>query len=83
MKKEEIGFGSIRLPNVDVRRGRGVSLSPVPETTTSSVVTISDIADSLCLHDCSGNGNCDSGIICNFIFEICFKYNDIIVSISL
>ena len=63
VKKEGIGFGNSRVSNTDVRRGRGVSLSPVPETTSSTLETVSKIADSLCLHDCSGNGNCDSGIL--------------------
>ena len=47
--------------NNDARRGRGVSLLPLTETTTSSLVAISNIADSLCLNDCSGNGDCESG----------------------
>ena len=47
--------------NNDARRGRGVSLLPIAETTTSSLVAISNIADSLCLNDCSGNGDCESG----------------------
>ena len=47
--------------NNDARRGRGVSLLPITETTTSSLVAISNIADSLCLNDCSGNGDCESG----------------------
>ena len=47
--------------NNDARRGRGVSLLPIAETTTSSLVAISNIADSLCLNDRSGNGDCESG----------------------
>jgi hypothetical protein len=71
VKQAQIGFGSSKLSNLDVRTGRGVSLFPVPETTSSTLVTASKIADSLCLHDCSGNGNCDSGITSIFIFKIC------------
>ena len=50
-----------RFSNTDARRGRGVSLSGVSETTSSSLVPVSSVVDSLCIHDCSGNGNCDSG----------------------
>ena len=61
VRKEEINNGNLRLPKSDARRGRGVVLSSIPETTRSSLLSISNIADSLCLNDCSGNGKCDSG----------------------
>ena len=63
VRKEEINNGNLRLPKSDARRGRGVVLSSIPETTRSSLLSISNIADSLCLNDCSGNGKCDSGNI--------------------
>ena len=46
---------------VDARRGRGVSLSSTPQTTSRTLISASSVADSLCLHDCSGNGKCDAG----------------------
>ena len=59
--KNEPNILNGRFVNVDARRGRGVRLSSIPETTTRSLILGSSVADSLCLHDCSGNGKCDSG----------------------
>ena len=61
VRKDQIVVGNVRQASKDVRRGRGVSLPPVPESTTTSLGSISSIVGSLCLNDCSGNGKCDSG----------------------
>ena len=61
VRKDKTVVGNIRQPSIDARRGRGVSLSPILESTTPSLSSISSVTGSLCLNDCSGNGRCDSG----------------------
>ena len=63
---------------VDARRGRGVSLSSTPQTTSRTLISASSVADSLCLHDCSGNGKCDSGK--NTIFVNIYLKNILMLS---
>ena len=61
VRNERIVTGNIRQPSSDARRGRGVSLSSLSESTPTNVEGVISIAGSLCLNDCTGRGRCDSG----------------------
>ena len=61
IRDERIVTENIRQPSSDARRGRGVSLSSLSESTPTNAGGVVRIADSLCLNDCTGRGRCDSG----------------------